>query len=450
MARFRVLAIAVLLLFVALAGPGLAGTAAAATGTGIPASTWSVFQPCPAGRPGNCATVFATAESGGVIYLGGAFSDLLDPVTGQLVAAQNVAALDATSGAPLPGFARHVLNGPVFALAISPDGSHLFIGGKFTRIDGLGAYADHLAVLDANTGAKAPFPARVAGPVRAILAVPDSADPTSGLVYLGGDFTSVQGYPVTEVAAVDLRTAALDTGFTPTLGSATGPVEVRSLATGPALDGSTRLYVGGHFDVADGSSHQSIVAVNPATGGADPTFTPLLDVASGGSDPLQAIDAIAPVGTAGGTVSPGVVLAQAGHANRAYRFDLSGNRIWTVDPDGDVQTVAVAGATVYLGGHFGCVENCFNGAPNPVTRIHLAAFSYASTAGDAPGSPVLDAGWAPSMAPLWAPYFYGVWSLTMDNGSLVAGGVFGWVVSAATRYDQPKLAVFPPAALPGP
>lgn len=429
-------------------GPFLSGTAGAATVTAVPASTWSVFQPCPAGKTGNCAIVYSTTEIGSVIYLGGVFTDWLNPVTGQQLPVQNLAALDASTGAPLGGFATHSFNGPVFAVAAAPDQTSLFVGGKFTRVDGSGVSADHLAEFDAASGAKLFFPSRVGGGVRAILPVPAPGSTSSGLLYIGGDFTAVQGVARTQVAAVDLVTARIDTFFAPSVSSAYGAVEVRSLALGSSLAGATRLFVGGHFDTVDGAAHESVAALDPVTGAVDPTFTPVLDVASGGSDPLQAIDGIAVVGTAGGTQVAGVILAQAGHDNRAYRFDLGGNRIWTLDPNGDVQTVTVAGDSVYLGGHFTCVLNCYNNQPSPVARMHLVAVSYASSNGDTAGAPVLDTTWSPAMAPAYSPYFYGVWTLSMMNGSLVAGGVFDWVQAGGSTYNQPKIAVFPPAAQP--
>ena len=68
------------------------------------------------------------------IYLGGTFANLIGP-SGQLVPRANIAALDPATGQPLafdPG-----TNGAVWSLALSDDGSSLFVGGDFYKVGSL-------------------------------------------------------------------------------------------------------------------------------------------------------------------------------------------------------------------------------------------------------------------------------------------------------------------------
>jgi hypothetical protein len=182
-----------------------------------------------------------------------------------------------------------------------------------------------------------------------------------------------------------------------------------------------------------------LLRVAASTGALDTTFAPTLDVST---DPnyidLQAVDKIVWVPAAlDGTA--GIVVAQAAHINRAYRFTVAGARKWTIKPDGDMQAAAVSGSAVYLGGHFTCIASCLTGSTTPpVSRIHIAAVSLTSGA--------IDTAFVPKMQPNVSPYFFGVWTLQVTaNGQLWAGGAFKTVQNAGTSYPRPKLAVFPPA-----
>jgi hypothetical protein len=134
------------------------------------------------------------------------------------------------------------------------------------------------------------------------------------------------------------------------------------------------------------------------------------------------------------------LVAQAGHTNRAYRFDTTGKRLWSLLPNGDIQTVALSGSTVYFGGHFTCIAtaspSCSNGGG--VTRIHIVAVDLTTRA--------IDTTFKPRMDPSSAPYFLGVWTLELTaDGTLWAGGVFKQVTISSKTYSRPKLAAFPPA-----
>jgi hypothetical protein len=203
------------------------------------------------------------------------------------------------------------------------------------------------------------------------------------------------------------------------------------LALGTTSSGSAALYVGGHFDHLGNDRHVALARVNPSTGAPDNSFAPSLDGST--ADNLLAIDDLA-------WASGSLLVAQAGHVNRGYRFAASGSRVWTQRTDGDVQAVAVNGGSVYFGGHFTCDAtgggSCLKGGSGGQTRIHIVAVSLTSGA--------IDPAFAPAMRPTVKPYFFGVWSLTVaSDGALWAGGQFSKVVTGSTTYPRPKLAVFP-------
>ena len=95
-------------------------------------------------------TVRAIAFAHGVIYVGGQFSAVRPPGTavgsGRSVARSNVAALDATTGAPLNWHPR--VGGTVYSIAVS--GSRVYLGGAFTSVGG--AVRDHLAAVSTAGG----------------------------------------------------------------------------------------------------------------------------------------------------------------------------------------------------------------------------------------------------------------------------------------------------------
>jgi hypothetical protein len=132
----RVLSVAVIVGGLLLAGVPQASASLPLT----PDATW--------GTGGLDGKVDAVLRIGNTIYLGGAFTTLEDPISGQIQPVTYLAGIDATTGQPTT-FAP-VLNGEVFALAQSPDGSRLYVGGNFTTVGG--KTQRRVAAFDTATG----------------------------------------------------------------------------------------------------------------------------------------------------------------------------------------------------------------------------------------------------------------------------------------------------------
>jgi hypothetical protein len=419
--------------------PAAAAPAPGASSSAVPNSArptlpnWGVWKSCGTAYPGqNCAEILATAEDPGshTLYAAGDFTAAIDHTGSSSLPYDDLVAINETTGTVMSSFRPHTFNGPIDTVAVDRATHRVYVGGSFTKVNRSGLHAQHAAAFDATTGKLLGFNLRADRPVKALL-------PAGGIVYVGGQFITAGGAARGALAAVDAITGtALPTFVPPAIGwSGTNLADVRSLAFGDYPAGALALYVGGHFDTVDGRPHLSVIRVNPVTGALDPSFDPVVDAVPG--DPLQAADGM--VWVDGSDSGPaGIVVAQAGHFNRAYRFNTFGRRIWYLTPDGDMQAVAVSGTTAYFGGHFQCVATgpayCSNGQGVP--RVHLAAVDL--------GSGTVDANFTPKMSPSNAPYFFGVWSVEITaNGTLWAGGVFTQVNDNGTTYRRPKLAAFP-------
>jgi len=288
--------------------------------------------PNPAGAvPGNTpdpgwpqvdGPVKAIALAGNRLYIGGSFTT----VGGQ--AHQNVAALNATTGAVDPGFTAGA-NGQVQALAVS--GSQLYLGGQFMTVDGMGR--PRLAAVDPTTGALTlAFDPKVGtGDVRALAL-------SSTRLYAAGDAIQLAGSPPApnprQLWAFDPATGNVDTGFN-------GPqpnARMRAL-----LLSGTRLYLGGEFTMLDTTARRGVAAVDPATGALDAGFDAKAD-----SD----VDALAAAGShlyLGGSFAHVGGLQRVGLAavNNATGAADHG---WVADADHPLDALATSDSRLYAGG----------------------------------------------------------------------------------------------------
>ena len=116
---------------------------------------------------------------GNTIYVGGSFTQAISPDGTQRVDRRNLAAFDATTGAPIASF-RADADNAVYNIQI--DGDTLYVGGVFTSIGGTSRA--RLAAIDATTGAVRPaFSADTNGNVY-------NLSLTAGKLYVGGAFTT--------------------------------------------------------------------------------------------------------------------------------------------------------------------------------------------------------------------------------------------------------------------
>ncbi|MFD0685143.1 hypothetical protein [Actinomadura fibrosa] len=204
--------------------------------------------------------VWSMVTVGNTVYATGNFTKARPPGTAvgssKEVARKNILAFDIRTGNLITSFA-HSLNGQGLRIVASPDGKRVYVGGEFTTVDGKAH--SRLAAFDTATGKLvAGFAPKVSNKVRGIAA-------TNSTVYIGGNFFSVNGKSRTRLAAVKASNGATIDTWKPTADDD----EVFALALAP---GGKRVLVGGRFQKLNGAQHVGIGAVN-ATNGASATWT---------------------------------------------------------------------------------------------------------------------------------------------------------------------------------
>jgi hypothetical protein len=344
----------------------------------VPTPALALPSLTPQPTAGGDGKVWAIAQVGGTIYVGGEFTIFGGEPRNHL------AAIDAGTGA-LTSWDPDA-DGTVHALTVGGDGS-IVAGGKFSSVGGL--TRKNLVKLDGDTGAVSTTwtPKATQGLVRALAF-------GNGRVYLGGTFEKVNATARSRLAALDASSGAL-VDWNPGADDI-----VRTLDVGS--DGA--VYAGGYFDVIGGALRPNVAQLDPATGAAA-AFDAAVDY------PVVALS----------VVGSNVYLAGAGGGGTVGAHDaLTGTVLWAVRTDGDVQGIDASATTVYAGGHFDKIRD---GDATP--RRHLAAFDAATGALEA---------WDPRPN---GPY--GVGPTVVRDDALLIGGGF----TKVNGVDQPKFARLP-------
>ena len=173
---------------------------------------------------------------------------------------------DATNSYPplnlLPG-----ANAPVNAVAVQANGQAV-IGGAFTAYntipDNFVARLESTGQLDTSFNANLGSGAN--GTVRAVV-----IDPL-GRIFIGGDFTSVNGTSANHIARLN-ATGSLDTSFVTGQG-----FNYSGTVLALAIDAGGNIVVGGSFSSFNTTNVNNIVRLLPS-GGLDPSFLPGTDSA---------------------------------------------------------------------------------------------------------------------------------------------------------------------------
>jgi hypothetical protein len=198
---------------------------------------------------------WAMAQSNGVVYAGGTFTQIRPPGTAagnaQSRNAVNFAAFDAYTGNPT-ACALSVTGGTgttVRALAVTPDGTRLYIGGQFGAINGVNTTRIAAVKLPECTVDTTFRPAPISAIVRTIAA-------TNTAVYFGGDFQTIGTAARGRFAAVDNTGALL-----PWAPMASAPGRALSVPEGRGV-----AVLGGDFATVNGDASQAVAVVDATTG----------------------------------------------------------------------------------------------------------------------------------------------------------------------------------------
>lgn len=371
--------------------------------------------------------VWAQDTIGTTVYAVGDFDNAREPLAAPgtaLTARSNVLAYDIDTGQLLP-FAPEV-NGVVKAVAASPDGSRIYIGGSFTRVNGQARWG--IAALDASTGQLVPgFSPAVGGTgVYALVA-------QGSMVYAGGLFTQANGVARRNLAAFSAANGAVMPWAPQT------NLQVDAMVADP---GGDKIIAGGRFSEVNGNTAmRGAVALDGMTGEVDTGWALVQTVKNGATTGKAGIfslnaDDTAVYGT--GWVYAGVTI---GNLEGTFAAEAdSGEVRWIADCLGDHYGVYSTGETVYTTSHtHACSTMGLHPEQNP--REHRYAEAYTAevrgTLGRNPHAGGTYQNWEGTPAPsayAWYPDFYVGTTTGMGQAGLSITGV-GDTISIAGEFQ---------------
>lgn len=417
---------------------GLVGISIAGTATTASADTAPIN---PAEAPSVSTDSLPTAQMDGVawaqvvigdtVYVGGKFAKARPPGAAagtSEVSRNNILAYNVTTGALL-GFSPS-FNGVVRALAKSPDGTRLYVGGGFTAVGGVSR--NRIAAFDVASGSLvSSFNPNANYFVYSIVA-------NNSTVWLGGNFSAMAGQTRVGAASVAASNGAI-TSWAPTLsgGKATG------LALSP--DGS-RIVIGGSFTTMNGGSSPGYglgMVSSTGTGKTNLTFKVNNWVRNAGLN--GAITSLS--GDSDGVYGSGYDFGSGANFEGTFRASWTdGSIIWLEDCHGDSYSVFATPGLVYKAGHPHYCGN-IGGFPqtDPWTVQRGVAYTKQATgtvANNSVGSYYNFQGLPSPTLVQWLPDFntgtitgagQGAWSVAGDSRYIVYGGEFTRVNNVAQQ-----------------
>jgi Concanavalin A-like lectin/glucanases superfamily len=380
-------------------------------------------------------TVWALAYGNGVVYVGGQFANARPPgepvgtTTGE-VPRTFLAAFSSTTGALITSF-DPVITGTssaaVYALAVSPDGKTLYVGGLFNHVNGV--YRDNLAAFNTSTGALASWAPSAYGKVNAI-----APNPSGSEIYIGGSFNEL-GTPGLG-AGLQTRTYA---GAVDASGSlqAWAPVLDNSVTTIAAAPDGSQVLVGGYFQNLNGVSKIAAGAVDPAAGTTNEPWGANIVPATGSCNPPAVKDIVISGSTAyvssegtGGGCFDGDFAVNLSTGSGGINDTLA----WQNDCLGATQTIAVVNGYLFKGSH---AHDCAY-APGGFPQVNNNSGGWVT-------HHLLDQSLTDGSIGHWTPNtdgtVLGPRAMATDGHQLFVGGDFGNV----NNKPQQGFAIFPTA-----
>ncbi|MGY2076495.1 PKD domain-containing protein [Blastococcus sp. SYSU DS0828] len=393
---------------------------------------------------------WAQAVVGDTVYVGGSFTTARPagaPEGTQEVTRDNLLAYDIRTGELIASFA-HTLNGQVLAVAASPDGSRLYVGGDFTEVDG--QVRRRVAAFDTRSGELVPtWRPSINSQVRAIAATNDT-------VYLGGSITAVGGVSRSRLAAVTAADGALLPwaplpGVGSTAGNRNGNRSTSDQVMALVITGNgTQVVAGGRFDSMNGVKATGVTALDPVTGETRPFAINQKLTNQGINSAVYSLstDGTTVYGTAYDYHGPG-------NLEGSFAATADGGAIITInDCRGDSYSSYPMNGALYVASHAHDCQN-IGGFPEQDPRVHRfgVAFSLAPTGvtgshtlansnlRNQPAGSLLP--WFPTMTPgTYTGQYQAGWSVAGNGQYVVYGGEFPRV----NGVDQQGLVRY---ALPG-
>jgi PKD repeat protein len=381
--------------------------------------------------------VWSMVTVGNTVYATGSFTNARPagaPAGSQTTARANLVAFDIRTGALNTSF-NHKLNGQGRTITASPDGKRVYVGGDFTTVDGVAR--GHIAAFDVSTGALvAGFAPKSNGAVYSLMA-------TNSLVYAGGNFTNAGGQTRTRLAAFNASNGAV-TAWAPTANNT-----VRGMVLDPT---GARVVLGGQFSAVNGAPAIALASVNLS-----------------GTDMKTWDYGITNAGDAGGVYSlktdgkhayANLYGFQVGNIEGTVAIDPTTlGLVWMNDCHGDPYDTFTVGGIVYQAGHAHDCETsgyfpdssrdqiwkralAMTVAPSGVLEATTEVPRYGSWEGR-PHPALLD--WFPTFnTGTVTGQYQGPWAVTGNSQYLVYGGEFtstnGGAQQSLVRFANPAIA----------
>ena len=417
---------AILAIGLVVAGPTSAALADTAPASGTPSTVSADALPTWQVN----GVVWQQAVVGNTVYAVGSFTKARPPGVGVggagEIDAANIFAYDLTTGDRVASFS-HQLNGQALAVTASPDGKKLYIGGDFTTVDGVSR--THIAAFNLTTGAlDNSFLVSVSTQTRALVA-------TSSTVYIGGNYGKVNGQPRGDLAAVDATTGAI-LPWAPTAEGDNG--FVWSMALAPS---GRNLVVGGSFTSLSGVAASGMGSIDATTGEILP-WAANQKILMGGKD-----SSIISLKTDGNLIYGSGYAFGTGNFEGTFAANPDTGEIVLVnDCHGDTYDVLPLGQVLYSVSH---AHDCtwIGGFPDTNPRVRwqqaIAQTTYATGTNTGPDSYGWNYAGLPSSSLLqWYPDFaFGSytsakqagWSITGNSDYIAVGGEFPKVNGTAQQ-----------------
>lgn len=346
----------------------------------------------------------------------------------------NILAYDITTGELLP-FAP-VLNGEGRVIAKSPDETRIYVGGNFTTVNGLPR--SRLVAFDTATGAIDPAWTPSASSLVRAIAVSDTT------VYVGGNFGILNGRTRERIGAVTRDTGALLPWY-PRVDH-----EVWALLMSPD---DSRVILGGKFQTLNGEPRVGIGAVDPVTAESMPWSSSPLPARTPNGNGSYVTD----------LTHDGTYVYASNNGDGWHYFDgrfavdpNTGDLIWLDNCYGASYSVFVMGQVLYTVGHpHDCRSLDAFPETNPATW-HRAIATTTYPVGNDPAPPSNGSNYSGQPVPRllhWFPavnagtytgQYQGGWSLTGNERYLAMGGEFtqvnGRPQQGLTRFAIKSLA----------
>ncbi|WP_280530158.1 PKD domain-containing protein [Nocardioides dongkuii] len=302
------------------------------------------------------------------VFIAGTFTSLANQVSPTTTVNQaGLASYNYVTGQIDTAF-RPTFNGGVTSVEATPDGSKLFVGGSFNTVGGV--TRQKVASLDLTTGAPLStfsFAQNTNNQVTALAA-------SNSTLYVGGRFTRLNGVLKGALAAVNTASGAVDTSFSNDI---TGGIGVNGALGVPQLklthDGSKLLVVHTGRQIA-GADRYGMGIIDTVSKQLLPWRSTLWDDNLGrvggvtriyGGDIAPDDSYFVVTSGSGGDAPPLSDTAIAYPLTAAAVQDPDVQPMWISRHFDSIYSVAVTEQAVYLGGHFQFIESPSSDDPWP-------------------------------------------------------------------------------------